>query len=341
MKRIAMLTTLFVLAPAAIAGASTTFGTVTDQPVSDNIANCVIPAAADSRSCTVFQFYSNGPSVNAPGGLSAPSDGVITSWQTVIGSASGASIAVTPQVLQRITGPGAFDLHFLALRHGTTRDLGTTGGNSPFADRLPVSKGDFIAARIDLTNGAPGDAPYRLGHTPSGSSGNIIARFPALADGSSHDAGGIIAVSNDLFQLSATIEADVDGDGYGDETQDACPQRADVHTACPAPVITGFKFAAKKLKFTSDRAANRTLTIERSGKGHKSKGKCSAKAKSGKKCTAWKRVLKKSAAVKLGANSYTYKGKAGSYRATLVVTNAEGVKTTKTLKFKIKSTKQR
>jgi hypothetical protein len=33
--------------------------------------------------------------------------------------------------------------------------------------------------------------------------------------------------------MAAVIEADADNDGFGDETQDACPQSAAVQTACP------------------------------------------------------------------------------------------------------------
>ncbi len=33
--------------------------------------------------------------------------------------------------------------------------------------------------------------------------------------------------------VSARVETDADGDGYGDDTQDRCPTRADLQTACP------------------------------------------------------------------------------------------------------------
>ncbi|MBS1845097.1 MAG: hypothetical protein JST53_11825 [Actinobacteria bacterium] len=32
---------------------------------------------------------------------------------------------------------------------------------------------------------------------------------------------------------TGAIEPDADGDGYGDLTEDGCPQSADFHTACP------------------------------------------------------------------------------------------------------------
>jgi len=43
----------------------------------------------------------------------------------------------------------------------------------------------------------------------------------------------------------AVIEPDVDGDGYGDETQDACPQSANTIAPCP-PVTSTFTMRPKK-----------------------------------------------------------------------------------------------
>ena len=35
--------------------------------------------------------------------------------------------------------------------------------------------------------------------------------------------------------LQGTVEADADGDGYGDESQDLCPSDSTIQVACPAP----------------------------------------------------------------------------------------------------------
>jgi hypothetical protein len=40
--------------------------------------------------------------------------------------------------------------------------------------------------------------------------------------------------NHNLLLASGTIEADADGDGFGDETQDACPTDAATQDACPA-----------------------------------------------------------------------------------------------------------
>ena len=42
------------------------------------------------------------------------------------------------------------------------------------------------------------------------------------------------------LSMVATVEADVDKDGYGDVTQDKCPQSAAFQTACPTITLSSF-----------------------------------------------------------------------------------------------------
>jgi hypothetical protein len=52
------------------------------------------------------------------------------------------------------------------------------------------------------------------------------------------------------WNLSAVLESDADGDGYGDVTQDLCPTQAETHGDCPdrlAPETTITKVTAKKV----------------------------------------------------------------------------------------------
>jgi hypothetical protein len=54
--------------------------------------------------------------------------------------------------------------------------------------------------------------------------------------------------SSPKFQVpvSATLEPDADGDGYGDETQDGCPQSAAYQGPCPTVTFKGHATAKKK-----------------------------------------------------------------------------------------------
>jgi hypothetical protein len=48
--------------------------------------------------------------------------------------------------------------------------------------------------------------------------------------------------SNLRLPISATLEPDADGDGYGDETQDGCPGNGTTHGPCPLPTTLGQTF---------------------------------------------------------------------------------------------------
>jgi hypothetical protein len=43
--------------------------------------------------------------------------------------------------------------------------------------------------------------------------------------------------SNELINVQATVEADADRDGFGDETQDACPASAGPNRGCPVKTV--------------------------------------------------------------------------------------------------------
>lgn len=46
--------------------------------------------------------------------------------------------------------------------------------------------------------------------------------------------------------LAATVEPDVDVDGYGDETQDGCPQSASLQEACPPLTLSAYGIAGRR-----------------------------------------------------------------------------------------------
>ena len=48
------------------------------------------------------------------------------------------------------------------------------------------------------------------------------------------------AVAEPALPMVATVEPDADKDGYGDVTQDLCPQVASMQTACPVVVLDSY-----------------------------------------------------------------------------------------------------
>lgn len=77
------------------------------------------------------------------------------------------------------------------------------------------------------------------------------------------------------------IEPDADGDGYGDETQDKCPQSALAQVACPVVKLSVSASAKKKqatILVTDDVPASVTVGGQVAlGKGKKAKLKAPAK----------------------------------------------------------------
>ncbi len=145
-----------------------------------------------------------------------PGGGVITGWSS------------------SLTGTVDFSV-FRGSGNAWTRiaeDRGTIAGSPKTFDvRIPVAAGDRIGMII------PANTPGCAFVTMLPGDQLLVSALPASALNAStvfSDGGPA------RFNLSAAVEADADGDGFGDETQDRCPGNATVHTACePAPSLTG------------------------------------------------------------------------------------------------------
>ena len=131
--------------------------------------------------------------------------------------------------------------------------------------RIPVQAGEILAMRT--VSGQPRcEEP----------GGTVDQDFLGGLDGSATTWGPLASSHVHVFvNISAVWEPDVDGDGYGDATQDRCPQLAAVHDPCPAPVTTVGKAPKKrtstprvKIKFTSDLAGS-TFTCSVDGRAFK------------------------------------------------------------------------
>jgi hypothetical protein len=319
------------------ASASVQIGTTGDGPISEDASICRIPAGRTFSSCTIVQYIAG--LADAPGGLAAPAGGVLTSWSMTIGTAGIAKEIVTPRLLTFSTDGGTGT--YVGKSTGTPRAIPNGGGDVTFPDRIPVSPGDRLAFDIALHDGNVGDGPYMIG--PSIGTAVVLGSNEAVPDGQSFFFG-VVAITNRKFIANAKIEPDVDGDGYGDETQDGCVQRADVHTACPPPTITNLKFTkSQKITFNSDIAAVAAGFVTK-----KSNGQLAGKKRLSPAKTTYKTIKNFTAPVVPGANTINYKKivgakgvSSGSYRVKLVFTSAQNTVTTSTLSFTIKKPKKK
>ena len=197
----------------ASASASTTIGSSLRQRA-DLFTRCDSLAGA----CTELQLGAGAAK------LAIPSAGVITRWRV--------RAATTGGVRLRVLQPAA---------DGTFSVVETSGWESmsrrhpPGADvlyeyptRLSVVAGEVLA--LDRTvraggvfHGYGGDASWRAAQFDP-----LLALDAVGAEPSS------TSIGRELL-LNADIEADKDGDGFGDETQDNCPSIPNDQTSNPCP----------------------------------------------------------------------------------------------------------
>lgn len=165
-----------------------------------------------------------------------PSAGVITSWSVQSGSSP-----VVQAKLKIARSAGGNDFTIAAESAPGVPSPGTT---STFATRIPVSGGELLG-RIGVQDGT--DCGYRSGSSAQYMDGQYDSD-PPVNTTNTYTGGG----PGDQVDVSATLEPDADGDGFGDETQDACPTDATTQAPCVTPQT---KITASPKAKTTKRAA--------------------------------------------------------------------------------------
>jgi hypothetical protein len=160
--------------------------------------------------------------------VTVPSSGVITRWRLSVAPFPGS----IPEALKVLRPTGAAN-EFEAVAESVQS---ISAGSNIFDVRIPVRAGDH------------------LGLYGSGSEIGTLACAPV--------AGGVIRLSKTPAPLGskqvfgeefkevqvpvlALVEADADGDGYGDESQDKCPRSATLQTECPVALVDSVPLVKK------------------------------------------------------------------------------------------------
>lgn len=165
----------------------------------------------------------------------APVSGVITSWKI--------SLVPVPFVLPqqlKIFRPTGNPSQFQVV--GESAVSSVVSGVNTFATRIPIQAGDRIGLFANSQFGALFCAETAETETPGNSIGFVLGT-PTV--GSTATLAG--SVPDSLVPAAVVIEPDADGDGFGDETQDACPQSAAVQVACPVVSLKVTTTTKKKL----------------------------------------------------------------------------------------------
>jgi hypothetical protein len=183
--------------------------------------NSCIPADPLNTSLELFQTS------RADGiGYVVPRDGVITSW-----SFHGSGLQGS-QVTLRVYRPEPPDQFVPVGDGGPVQAL---SGDRLFVTgtRLPVEAGEIIGLRSEKVGGVSGGIC-----ASAGGNGDTYRFLAGTAPTDLGAAANYSEASGLKLDISAEVEHDVDGDGYGDESQDACPRLSSTQDACPIPNTT-------------------------------------------------------------------------------------------------------
>ena len=190
--------------------------------------------------------------------------------------------------------------HEFALVGNDNRQI-TANTVHTFNTRIPVNPGDRLGLTASVPPGQP--IPAVAYGDDSGLSELAVLSDNAVGDPQprQRSEGGF------LLDVSARVESDADRDGFGDDTQDGCPSRADRQGSCSGgqggadktkPKVTGLRlrftafraagsgsaFSAggrtapvgTRVAFTASEASAVTFTVQRKTSGRKVGKKCKA-----------------------------------------------------------------
>jgi hypothetical protein len=226
-------------------------------------------ALGEEVKATVFGM--NSPSSPIP--LAAPSAGVITSWKLNL---------ITPPPPQSPI-PAIIPQTLKVLRlNPTVKTALVIGESSGFVGsglntipaRVPVQPGDRLGlfGSGEVSFEGPPTEPGTLVCEAEPEPGVVIGAFPGTAS-----TGATVAYQEGGEGLTrvpavAVIEPDADNDGFGDETQDKCPQSATAQVACPVVQLSTV-VTKKKRSITIAVTGTSAASVTVNGKAPLGKGK--------------------------------------------------------------------
>ena len=213
------------------AGAAPAAGSVTVGATSAEFADANIGYACRHPDCGMWQ-------VTAPLGhtSTSPIDGIVVGWRMKIAGIVGSSLTVIPRLLGPVSGGpmlwGAAGPTVALPDSGYPRTIET-----PM--RMPIARGQAIGVEIPQPAIDPENPSQLVGFAviDGDEAGNCSLITPAPPPGGSGD-GFECATEYNLLAIAADIEPDADGDGFGDETQDACPTDAASQSPCAVTPVT-------------------------------------------------------------------------------------------------------
>lgn len=153
-----------------------------------------------------------------------PFDGVLVRWRIrIVNLIAATNARASLRLVGPATGPLVWGTQGPPLEVPDLPDLPQTVSQDV---RIAVSRGQGIAPQFENLSGGNVFVAFRP--LPGGSTRTINPPPPPGATGD-----GAANMGDRLLALAADVETDADGDGFGDESQDACPTDATTQGACP------------------------------------------------------------------------------------------------------------
>jgi hypothetical protein len=253
--------------------------------------------------------------------VTAPVGGILTKWRIEVASPGPPKAAAVVMKTLRLTGPENL------LVTGESSGSIVAGSNA-FDARIPIQAGDHI--------GVFGTDPEVGSPICTSTEENKLGIFdPEVTPGSSSPTAS--GESEFRIPVVGTIEPDADNDGFGDESQDACPQSGATQAACPPVTLSATKQVRKGsvlIVVTTDAPAPVTVKgVVGLGKGKKAT--LNGGTKSLTPGTLGSFILKFPKKVKTKLAVLSTK-KTLTLKVDIAGTNLAGQVTTKTLKVKLR-----
>jgi hypothetical protein len=149
----------------------------------------------------------------------APFDGVVVRWRVLTRNTSDYGI----RVVSPTTGSSFNVLGSSATEHVAFGPSPVIGGVTTFQTRLPIPAGGYVGLAT-----ASMSQPESVFPSP----GSTLAKLHDGADGTVYNESG--AISTQELTYDADIEPDADHDGFGDISQDSCPEAGSIQQPpCP------------------------------------------------------------------------------------------------------------
>jgi hypothetical protein len=162
-----------------------------------------------------------------PAPVTIPRAGVITGWRSR--ESGETQTAARLKVARPVRVEAATHLRVI----GQSDPGSLLAGLNRFPTRIPVQAGDLI--------GLSGNAPEQGSAAPmcEEAGGELLALEgdPAVGVEVGAEPGETNQFGGHQVPLVAVLEPDIDGDGFGDETQDLCAQNPATQAACPRPSL--------------------------------------------------------------------------------------------------------